>query len=601
MRAPSGRRWCRIFPPLVCIRKRRREKCWDPLHQSTPAADLTDLSLYVLEPYFHVKIFQLTHTVDVRSPIKFPESLQVVYQAVSDEHSAALYITRETSLPRWSTDDRLSSVASDLFIFYQDVASNLLFICASQRSEGLYQLLAKSFGEASPNVLPLVRVNRARNGVEAPEFFNVGMRNRVASNTTESYRIVTGSNADKVIGRSDARLYHRGHAFGRGSDEGESVTIGLSSASKIWSNKAGKLPELIAWCEKLARRISSDRTPVTGSGLDLLDTGEEIDALPQGIMAVGWPSTVYRHPAMLRYNLRGEQRTVQLVDVDIAIDEVASNKDAVAIVLRDDDGFDFRATFSFETDRYFEPLTGAQIDAVILREHEETPLIDFLNGEMPVFYTADLSLIDGPTLLRAPAESLPPFDPAMIYVFDWDGQNVDIGREFGKGRRGRISVHACLEAELASSANSVVYYDHGSGEIADFIAIEETNGRLVVRLYHCKGAGGVAAGHRVGDIYELAGQAVKSVVWALKQRVLANVRRRFTHQKGGARFVLGDLNILERLLSDAAAAQIDFEFVAVQPGLQKAGLPADLGNVLAAASDHLVRGGFRPLKVMASA
>jgi hypothetical protein len=42
------------------------------------------------------------------------------------------------------------------------------------------------------------------------------MRNRVASNTTESYRIVTGSNADKVIGRTDARLYHRGHAFGRG-------------------------------------------------------------------------------------------------------------------------------------------------------------------------------------------------------------------------------------------------------------------------------------------------------------------------------------------------------------------------------------------------
>src|SRR5262249_25665931 len=156
-------------------------------------------------------------------------------------------------------------------------------------------------------------------------FFNVGMRNRVASSTTESYRIVTGSNADKVIGRSDARLYHRGHAFGRGSDAGQSVTIGLSSASKIWSNKAGKLPELIAWCDKLARRISSDRTPVTGSGLDLLDTGEEIDALPPGIMAVGWPSTVHRRPALLRYNLRGEQRTVQLLDLDITIDEASSS------------------------------------------------------------------------------------------------------------------------------------------------------------------------------------------------------------------------------------------------------------------------------------
>lgn len=567
----------------------------------TVAPDLTDLSLYVLEPYFHVKIFQLERTIDVRSPITFPETSQIVYEAVSEEHSAVVYITRDMGLPRWSMDDRLSSVGYELFIFYQHAASNLLFICASQRSEGLYQFLAESFQDASPRVLPLVRVNRALNGIEAPEFFNVGMRNRVASNTTESYRIVTGSNADKVIGRSDARLYHRGHAFGRGADDGEMVTIGLSSASKIWSNKAGKLPELIEWCEKLAVRISSDLTPVTGSGLDLLDTGEEIESLPRGIIAVGWPNTVYRHPPMLRYNLGAEERTAQLLDLDLVIDEQLSKDNAAVVVLKDDEGFEFRSTFSFETDRYFESLSSNRTDAVVLREHEETPLLDFLNGEMPLFYTSDLSLVDGSSLLRAPTSDLPPFDPSMIDVYDWDGHNVDIGREFGAGRQGRISVHACIEADLASSANAVVYYDHGSGEIADFIAVEATNGRLIVRFYHCKGAGGAAPGHRVGDIYELAGQAVKSVIWALKQRVLANISRRFTHHKGGARFIRGDLDTLEQLLSDAAAAQIDYQFIAVQPGLRKAGLPGDLGNVLAAASDHLVRANFWPLKVIASA
>jgi hypothetical protein len=157
-----------------------------------------------------------------------------------------------------------------------------------------------------------------------------------------------------------------------------------------------------------------------------------------------------------------------------------------------------------------------------------------------------------------------------------------------------------LEEQLLVSGNAVVYYDHGSGEIADFVAIEEVDGRLIVRMYR-KGAISVAVGHRVGDVYELAAQAVKSVIWALKQRVLADIRRRFNHQIGGHRFGKGDLDLLERLLADAAAAQIQFEFIAVQPGLRKQGLPADLSNILAAASDHLVRGGFRPLKVMASA
>jgi hypothetical protein len=103
----------------------------------------------------------------VRAPITFAENLQVIYHAVSEEHSAAVCITRETSLPRWSTDDRLSSVTSNLFIFYRDAASILLFICASERSEGLYQFLAESFRDSTPSVLPLVRVNRALNGPRA--------------------------------------------------------------------------------------------------------------------------------------------------------------------------------------------------------------------------------------------------------------------------------------------------------------------------------------------------------------------------------------------------------------------------------------------------
>lgn len=563
--------------------------------------DLADLSLYVLEPYFHVKIYQLDKAIEIGSEIAFPAGMQVIYQATSEAHNSSIFITREINLPRWSSDDRLSSIRCDLFVFYQNSETNLLFICASRRTEGLYQFLSESFREARPRVLPLVRVNRALIGLEAPEFFNVGMRNRIVSNTLESYRIVSGSNADKVIGRSDARLYHRGHAFGRGIDEGELVTLGLSSASKLWSNKSAKLPELIAWCEKIARRIDSDETPVTGSGLDLLDVGEEIDSLPPGIMIVDWPKSIFLNPAVIRYTREGRECRAQLLDLDLDVDEEASTEQAVVIVLSGDDGFRYRATFSFETDRFFEPLTRNEPEAVVVREQEETNIIEFLNAEMPQFYTADLSLVDGASLLRSSSEAFPPFDQQNIEAFDWANANVDIAREFGAGRQGRISVHECLEHILAQSNSSVVYYDHGSGEIADFIAVEVQEDHLAIRFYHCKGAGGPNPGHRVGDLYELAGQAVKSVSWTLKQRVVANIRRRFTQQRGEHRFIKGDLDTLEHLLADAAGASIRFEFIAVQPGLRKEGFPVELGNILAAASDHLVRAGFLPLKVMASA
>jgi hypothetical protein len=224
----TGAVWQELVQNLSATRVQQEAETREAIESFTAAdlgtADLTDFSLYGLEPYYHVKVYQLDQAIDIRAPVRFPEALQVIFQSVSEEHNASVYITREVSLPRWTTDDRLSVVEPDLFIFYQDPDTNLLFVCASRRSAGLYQELINSFLDARPRPLPLVRLNRALNNLDTPEFFNVGMRNRVASSTTESYRIITGSNADKAINRSDGRLYHRGHVIAATSLDAASRT-----------------------------------------------------------------------------------------------------------------------------------------------------------------------------------------------------------------------------------------------------------------------------------------------------------------------------------------------------------------------------------------
>lgn len=598
--------WQDVVQNLSATRVHQEAQTREVLESFSPpdlvAEDLEDLSLYDLEPYYHVKVYQLSEAVDLNDEVAFPENLQVVYKSVSEAHNAAVYITREISLPRWTSDDRLSIVQPDLFIFFQDPETNLLFMCASRRSEGLYEQLTASFANADPRQLPLVRLNRALNDLGSPEFFNVGMRNRVVSNTTESYRIITGSNADKAILKSDGRLYHRGHVFGRASDDGNLVTIGLSSASKIWSNKSSRLPDLITWCATLAARIASGRTPAAGSGLDYLEVGEEIEELPPDIISVDWPLSVYRAPPMATIVRAGApDLTAQLLDFDFEIDAAAATPAAATFVLRHSTGAEYRGTFSFETDRFIEPASPNEPVVTIERERESVPIIDFLNGELPQFYTANLAMVQGFSMLP-PAKGDPPvFDEGMIAVVDWVAANVDIGREFGATQPGFISVHDYLDRVLAGSNATVVYYDHGTGEIADFIAFEQAGERLTIRLFHCKGATGAAPGHRLGDVYEITGQAIKSVTWALKQRILSNIRRRFTQNIGSHRFVRGDLVGLTELVENATSAQIEFEIVAVQPGLRKEGLPPELANLLAAASDHLVRGGLKPLRVLGSA
>lgn len=562
--------------------------------------DLADMSLYVLHPYYHVKVFQLAEAIDIAETVTFPEAMQVVYKSVSEPHNAAVYITREISLPRWTTDDRLQVVQPELFIFYQDPETQLLFICASRRVEGLYAQLVAAFADAQPRPLPLVRLNRALNELTEPEFFSVGMRNRVASNTTESYRMIAGSNAAGAVLKSDARLYHRGHVFGRAQDGAAKVTIGLSSASKVWSNRSSRLPELIEWCETLARRIASGENPVTHSGLDFLDPGEELNALPPNIIDVLWSSNVYRNtPYVLFTNPQGARQKESLLDCDLFIDSAGSDASKVVVELSHPAGLSFRFGFSFETDRYFEAEPGT-VEPGVEFDRDEVSFLSYVNDDPVLFYTDTLALIDGGSIMKRPAEDMPIYDDSMIETWNWAADAVDIRREFGQARAGMISIHEHLQRKLAAGNDEIVYYDHGTGEVADFIAFERIDDRLRVRLYHCKGATGDDAGHRLGDVYEISGQAVKSVTWALKSRLQANIRRRFTTRKGSHTFVKGNLQGFTELLDTFAPAALDFEFIAVQPGLAKAGLPAELSNLLAAASDHLTRGGFKPLRVIAS-
>jgi hypothetical protein len=55
-----------------------------------------------------------------------------------------------------------------------------------------------------------------------------------------------------------------------------------------------------------------------------------------------------------------------------------------------------------------------------------------------------------------------------------------------------------------------VLLDHGSGEMADFIAPTLDAPVVRVVMYHCKGSGGRTPGRRVGDLDEVVGQTIKS-------------------------------------------------------------------------------------------
>ena len=175
--------------------------------------EIKDVSLYGLRPYSHVKIYEVENDTDVTAAIDFPRRFEVVYQIPSKELRANVVITRETEQPRWTDVSIFQRSEYDLFVFYYHKDAKLLFINSSRRILSLYEHIAEQFTKGQHRILPLYKISRVLRKLRGIECFNIGMRNRVANSSVESYRIIAGSQAQRALGPRDGQLYHRGHVY----------------------------------------------------------------------------------------------------------------------------------------------------------------------------------------------------------------------------------------------------------------------------------------------------------------------------------------------------------------------------------------------------
>ena len=135
-----------------------------------------------------------------------------------------------------------------------------------------------------------------------------------------------------------------------------------------------------------------------------------------------------------------------------------------------------------------------------------------------------------------------------------------------------------------------IIYDHGSGEIADFISVQETDNQMIVRLYHVKKKTGVGYNNNTNDVYEVAGQAVKSISWLTTKGIFSN--KIFSRRSSGhCKMIKGDFDEFIKKLRDPMYRLTAFIDI-VQPSLSKTVPMQDkIQEVLASASSYISRAG----------
>lgn len=137
---------------------------------------------------------------------------------------------------------------------------------------------------------------------------------------------------------------------------------------------------------------------------------------------------------------------------------------------------------------------------------------------------------------------------------------------------------------LAGEASwELVLDDDGKGEIADLVFLRRDDNRLEILLAHCKYSGSNEPGARVGDLYEVCGQAAKchkarsDVALTIRRAI----RREEARQRNGRNgMIIGTIDTLHTILEHCWRLDPAVSVVIAQPGLSKKKMSIEQSELL---------------------
>lgn len=517
----------------------------------------------------------------------FPESFNVanrVYRSIDD--NTIVGIGMDYVAPLWMSGDNKINKEYYLYILHFQKNLGLLHIYSQSHTEAIYDEIVATFCSEYEKI-PKSEMNRVLGNLSNFEIFNSGMVNRF-NESGEAYRIMAGSDVSDAIDPSTGKMYSAGHVFckatGETSEGQESVTIGYSSASKVWSSTYKNLPDYIQWVDEIGRKITNSTIKVkTNTNYDFIPIAEKLESYPENIFFGDFSDRTYSSPPIVK-SRSISSFSKRLIDFTIKIEKVEKTK--VTFLLKADDiseacTCDLQGNYiSNSGDLY------THIGTV------ECPIANYLNDNPISFKTYDDTLISGFEIYRGSPEDALVYDKSKIEAIDWDEYGTDTSVEFTtNASSGTVSIQDTLRNILQSNSNNkYILYDHGSGEMADYIAIQEDENRLTIRLYHVKKHSSTGFNSSMEDIYEVAGQAVKSIIWlTTKGKFIDKISSR--HSAGHCQLLDGNYNDFIKELR-ATTKQITGYIVIVQPALSKSvPMPDKIQEVLAAASSYISRAG----------
>jgi superfamily II DNA or RNA helicase len=561
--------------------------------------DLTEIPLQTIETSMNTYVFNAPGC-ERWDPHRIEDLVATgsfVGMKLNERERIAVCVLRHETQAKWTKSSTAIDTSWELLLAHWDEQNSILYMSSTGGS--ISDKLAKAVcGEATLRIRDQA-VFRCFHEFKQLVIRNLGMTHRQGGGTR--YSMLMGIDVSDGIDSLKKVERIQNNIFGSGFEEGEPRTLGCSIKGKFWSQaKIRDLTDWTRWCHHIGALLTNESIPNSAAFASAMvpkAITERPDAHP---LTVHWPESV-----LLSYEERVELSFGGVACAVTECDLVLANHERsgpLAFVVRyEDQEAKFEVVFR-DNQAFYPQVSGPPV--AIKTPRREMPLSDFFADDAPQIDFGDGSFLIYSHLYVPPNEiDLAPVLDNALTSWDWGGTNVRVESQ-GPDKRSDSIQFRVIE-ELKKEDFDIIFDDDGSGEFADVITMKVRENVVELRLCHCKYSSDDKPGRRLDDLYEVAGQALKSVQFCHKpKRFIRNMINREKRQKERglpSRFEKGNIGALRQIDSRREQYRFAYEVWIVQPGISKAKLSQPMLQLLGFVEKSLLEHRRIPLRVILSA
>lgn len=571
----------------------------DALANNFTGEQIESLSIQEIRPKTSTVVYKSKY------PKWSPEQLEQRISVLEDSwvikntnENILIVVQKRTTPLTWSKTRELFNTLWESSIFYWNEEKGILFVNSSA-NEWLDSWVKELLQD--PERIANDFVFNSFYNIERLQLNTVGLNEAVKGPLR--YRMYTGIDISEALSTAEKRTSVKSNIFGIGYEEGNQVSVGASYKGKVWSKSSSDLPAWVEWCNKTGEKLTDKNIKIDDIIKGVLRPRVVGDLPEMHPIAVDWPVVLFENGY---FNAELKFGAVKRNLFETGIRFLFKENDRLYFELTTDD-LSSKFSMRIENDRaVYEHHNGPKIEINPSTRAPSVNILKFFNENSVIFQYPDTSYLEGTVFVEVPEHDFI-FDTDKVEFWDWKDVNIKRESQYVSSTNSirKDSVQYKVIQTLKSMKKySMIIDDDGSGEVADIITVFEKDKTLCFELYHCKYSQEENPGKRVGDLYELCGQANKSVDWRKNlPKIINHVRQREKLRNKAnkrSRFEVGDHKELSILEKKMKTYDLELNVFIVQPGISKSNLTEPQLNILAA-TEHYLKSTFKiDFKVISS-